>query len=118
MTFGDALLNGSSDGMRSSHRCSESFSCEEKYSLTSKPTLPLTVAADFFAAGALDLAEAALPLAFSADFPLDLTGAAFASGSGSGLLTVSTPALSGRSSLYCNFLSRRKACLQPSSLCR
>src|SRR5229473_1196172 len=49
-TFGEALLKGSSDGMRSSQRCSESFSCEEKYSLTSKPTFPFAAAAAGFSA--------------------------------------------------------------------
>src|SRR5438034_7319254 len=103
--------------MRSSHRCSESFSCEEKYSLTSKPTLPLAAAAGFSAGDALGFAEAAFPLAFSAAFPLDFS-AAGDFGAGSGLERVSMPALSGRSSLYCNFLSSRKAWRQPSSLCR
>src|SRR5438093_1426480 len=94
--------------MRSSHRCSESFSCEEKYSLTSKPTLPLAAAAGFSAGDALGFAEAAFPLAFSAAFPLDFS-AAGDFGAGSSLERVSMPALSGRSSLYCKFLSSRKA---------
>src|SRR5437660_12082407 len=50
--------------MRSSQRCSDSFSCVEKYSLTSKPTFPLAAAAVFPAAGWLDLAEASLPWSF------------------------------------------------------
>src|SRR6267154_5783025 len=115
MTFGEALLNGSSDGIRSSQRCSESFSCEEKYSRTSKLTFPLTAPVFFSAGGALDLAEAPLPLGFSAALPFDFSGGAVFT-TGSGLEGVSAAALSGRSSLYCSFLSRRKACLQPSSL--
>src|SRR5229473_692189 len=106
MTFGDALLKGSSDGMRSSQRCSESFSCEEKYSRTSRLTFPLGADAGFSLGASLDLAEAALPLFFSAALPLDFTGGAvFATGSG--LDAVSAAVLSGRSSLYCSFLSRR-----------
>lgn len=39
MICGEALLNGSSEGMRSNQRCSESFSCDEKYSRTNSVTL-------------------------------------------------------------------------------
>src|SRR5712691_10713509 len=116
MTFGVALLNGSSDGMRSSQRCSESFSCEEKYSRTSRLTFPLAAGDVFSLDASLDLGEDALALVSSAAFPFDFSAAA-ALATGSGLGGASPTALSGRSSLYCNFLSRRKACLQPSNLC-
>src|SRR5258707_14053963 len=88
MTFGEALLNGSSDGMRSSQRCSESFSCEEKYRRMSRLTFPLG-AAGFSAGGALDLADAAFPLAFSAGLALDFSrGADGAAGFGFGMAPV------------------------------
>src|SRR6266852_1386338 len=74
-TFGEALLNGSSDGMRSSQRCSYNFSCEEKYSRTSRLTFPFA-AGDGFSAGGLALAESALPLVFSAALPFDFSGGA------------------------------------------
>src|SRR5258705_12447337 len=97
MAFGDALLKGSSDGMRSSQGCSESFSCEEKYRRTSRLTFPLAAAAAFSGGGALDLAETSLALVFSAALPLDFSGGApFAAVSD--LETGSAGALSGGSS--------------------
>src|SRR3979490_2036113 len=99
--------------MRSNQRCSESFSCEEKYRRTRRLTFPLAAGDGFSGGGALDLAEVALPLVFSAAFPLDFSGGG-ALTAGSGLEGVSVAALSGRSNLYCNFLSRRNACFQPS----
>src|SRR5271169_5273170 len=54
-------------------------------------------------------------------FALDFTFGFSAFGASAGLWACSGAAFassSARSSLYCSFLSRRKACFQPSSLCR
>src|SRR5258707_3341382 len=101
--------------MRSSQRCSESFSCEEKYRRTSRLTFPFAAGDGFSAGGALALEEAALPLAFSAAFPLDFSRRAlFATSPGSECVSAAAP--SGRASLGFNFLSKAKARLQPSQL--
>src|SRR6266446_6825345 len=96
MIFGEAPLKGSSEGIRSTQRCSESFSYEEKYSRISKPTLPLA-GAGFSAAASLALAFV-FAADFAAVFVLD-----FAPGAGlseaSGFVEASSVALSGRSSL-------------------
>src|SRR5260370_37572872 len=96
MILGEAPLKGSSEGIRSSQRCSESLSCIEKYSRMSKPTLPLA-GAGLSAAGLL-----ALAFVFAADFAvvfvLDLVLGAGLSAA-SGFAEASSGALSGRSSL-------------------
>src|SRR6266705_646304 len=96
MILGEAPLKGSSEGIRSSQRCSESFSYEEKYSRISKPTLPLA-GAGFSAAASL-----ALAFVFAADFVavfvLDLApGAGFSAASG--FAEACAGVISGRSSL-------------------
>src|SRR6266567_637323 len=97
MIFGDAPLKGSSEGIRSSQRCSESFSYEEKYSRISKPTLPLAGVGCSAAAASL-----ALAFVFVADFAAVFVFD-FAPGAGlseaSGFVEASSVALSGRSSL-------------------
>src|SRR5262249_10033771 len=99
MIFGDALLKGSSEGIRASQRCSESFSWAEKYSRTNSPTLPSTVASGLVLADSLDLL-AALEAPFAAVFPFDFSlGAAFSTAGGFAVL--SAAALSSRSILYC-----------------
>src|SRR5258707_8419412 len=80
----------------------------------SRLTFPLG-AAGFSAGGALDLADAALPLAFSAGLALDFSGRADGA-AGSGLGSAPAGAPSGRASLYWGFFSKREACLPPSNL--
>src|SRR5215831_6730498 len=99
MIFGDALLKGSSDGIRASQRCSESFSWEEKYSRTSKPTLPFTAASGFVSADSLALLDAlAAVFAEAFAFPLGFSaGPGFWAGD---VIAGSVPASSSRSILY------------------
>src|SRR5256885_8147181 len=92
--------------MRSSQRCSESFSCPEKYRRTMSFVLPLLAPA------------AALDAAFA--FGLVLSTLAFSAfGSDFGCSgSASAAAVSPRSSLNWSFLSSRKASFQRSSLWR
>src|SRR2546423_2638798 len=89
--------------MRSTQRCSESFSCPEKYRRTISFVLPL-------------LSPVVAPdLAFALGLALSIL--AFSGFGGSGF-SVSEAVFSLRSSLNWSFLSSRKACLQRSSLWR
>src|SRR5713226_7957212 len=99
--FGEALLNGSSAGMRSSQRCSESFSWPEKYRRTNSFTGPLF---SFSASSDLD---------GDLDFDFAFAGLGFSALARSALATASLVASGcSRSSLYWSFLSRRKVCFQ------
>src|SRR5258706_15251885 len=98
--------------MRSSQRCSESFSCEEKYRRMSRLTFPLGAAGTGFSAGdALDLADAALPLAFSAGLALDFSGGADGA-AGLGLESAAGGGLLGRFTLFWGVFFWREACFQ------